>query len=352
MSVKSSRAAWATAMLATAVGAGLLTVTPATALTGSDVASGNYTFAAKLNIGDAAACSGALVDPQWVITAASCFAVDGKPAQAGKPAVKTTVTVGRTDLTQTDGIVVDALELVPRADRDLVMVKLAQRVVDSKAKPVRIAANPAATSETLTSVGFGRTKTEWVPNKLHSGAFTVSDVGDTSVGLNGSDNAVVCQGDAGGPAVRDNNGTPELVAINSRSWQGGCLGMDPAEVRTGAVDVRVDDLTGWIQQTAHWLTSAVSFADVTGDGKADLLRLQTDGTIVMGQGNGNGFTNFHTISSGYAGMEGRLSFADVTGDGKADILGLQTDGTIVMGQGNGNGFINFHTISSGYAGME
>ncbi|MGW1012482.1 hypothetical protein ACWD4X_20910, partial [Streptomyces termitum] len=63
-------------------------------------------------------------------------------------------------------------------------------------------------------------------------------------------------------------------------------------------------------------------------------------------------TNIHTISSGYGGMQNRLYFADVTGDGKADILGLQNDGTIAMGQSNGNGFTNIHTISSGYGSME
>ncbi|MGW1014775.1 hypothetical protein ACWD4X_32680, partial [Streptomyces termitum] len=75
-------------------------------------------------------------------------------------------------------------------------------------------------------------------------------------------------------------------------------------------------------------------------------------TIAMGQSNGNGFTNIHTISSGYGSMEGRLYFADVTGDGKADILGLQNDGTVVMGRGFGDGFTDYHEISSGYSTMQ
>ncbi|MFD9633518.1 trypsin-like serine protease, partial [Streptomyces violascens] len=71
MSGKSSRAAWTTALLATAAAAGLLTAAPVSALTGSNAGDGDYAFTAKLNIGDTAACTGALVDPQWVITAAS-----------------------------------------------------------------------------------------------------------------------------------------------------------------------------------------------------------------------------------------------------------------------------------------
>ncbi|MGC4987664.1 fusidic acid esterase FusH, partial [Streptomyces sp. DT193] len=71
--------------------------------------------------------------------------------------------------------------------------------------------------------GFGRTKTEWVPDKLHTGTFTVASTTNTTVDLDGSDTATVCKGDAGAPALRTVNGTTELVAVNSRSWQGGCL---------------------------------------------------------------------------------------------------------------------------------
>ncbi|MFJ6387002.1 trypsin-like serine protease, partial [Streptomyces sp. NPDC091972] len=98
----------------------------------------DLTFVAKVNVGEQSACTGTLVDPQWVLTAASCFAADGK-LSAGKPAVATTVTVGRTDLSQTGGSVQQALWLVPHADRDLVLVRLAARVTDPAVKPVRLA---------------------------------------------------------------------------------------------------------------------------------------------------------------------------------------------------------------------
>ncbi|MFI6682438.1 FG-GAP-like repeat-containing protein [Streptomyces sp. NPDC050485] len=346
MPAKSSRAAWTTALLAAAVGLGLTTAVPASALTGSDAASGSYAFTAKLNIGEATACTGALVDPQWVITAASCFTIDGKPAQAGKPAVKTTVTVGRADLSQAGGSVQEAVELVPRTDRDVVMVKLARRILDPKIKPVQIAAQPAATSETLTSLGFGRTKTEWVPNQLHSGVFTVASASGSSVNLNGSDTAVLCQGDAGSPAVRMNGTTPELVAVNSLSWQGGCLGNDPAETRTSATDVRVDDLGAWIQQTAFRAQD-----DLTGDGIADLAAIWGDGSLHVYPGDkAKGLSGANIAQLGGTTWKStrQLAKGDFTNDGVTDLMDIWDDGTLHLYKGDGKGkFTDGITVTEG-----
>ncbi|WP_331445652.1 trypsin-like serine protease [Streptomyces xanthochromogenes] len=235
-------------LLAAALAASLVTAGPAGAVAGAPAADSAGKAVARLHIGDTQrACTGALVAP---------------------------VTVGRTDVTQPGGSVQEAVELVPRTDRDVVMVKLARRVQDPSVEPLRIASEPAAASEQLTALGFGRTKTEWVPDKLHSATFTVGSVAGSTVNLNGSRDAVLCQGDAGGPAVRMNAGAPELVAINSASWRGGCLGADAAETRTGARDVRVDDLGGWIRQTAFRAQD-----DLTGDGIADLASVWYDGTL-------------------------------------------------------------------------
>ncbi|MER5403029.1 trypsin-like serine protease, partial [Streptomyces sp. NPDC002599] len=147
--------ALATALLAAplALGAVPAATSSATALGGAD-APAQLNYVAKINVGEQAACTGTLVDPQWVLTAATCFAADGKPS-AGKPAVTTTVTVGRTDLTQTGGSVQQALWLIPHADRDLVLVRLAARITDPAIKPVPLATTPAAAGEKLTKAGFG-----------------------------------------------------------------------------------------------------------------------------------------------------------------------------------------------------
>ncbi|MEV7778319.1 trypsin-like serine protease [Kitasatospora sp. NPDC088351] len=254
---KTSSRTWRAGILAAAVGAGALTTfsaAPAGAVTGTPAADGAYAYTARLDIGNnVRACTGALIDPYWIITAASCFA--DNPAQptalaAGAPKWKTTATVGRTDLTTTGaGKTVEVTELVPRQDRDLVMARLATPV-DGIA-PLALATTAPATGESLRVAGYGRTTTDWAPVKLHSGLFTLNTVKPTAVDTTGVNGAAVCKGDTGAPTIRETNGRAELVAVASLSWQGGCLGTPATETRTGATSTRTDDLGAWINKTRH-----------------------------------------------------------------------------------------------------
>ncbi|MFE6871062.1 trypsin-like serine protease [Kitasatospora sp. NPDC057692] len=242
-----------------------LSVAPAGAVSGTPSADGSYAYTARIAVGDNfRTCTGALVDRSWVVTAASCFTDD--PAQpatvvAGAPKWRTTVTLGRTDLAATgQGVTVEVGELLPDPGRtrDLVLARLATPV-DGIA-PVRVASTAPAAGQQLRVPGYGRTKTEWSPLRLHSGLFRVDAVRPTGLDTTGLAGAAVCKGDTGAPVLRETaGGAVELVAVASRSWQGGCFGS--TETRTGAVDSRVDDLAGWIEQvrlaTPGWKTRAL-----------------------------------------------------------------------------------------------
>ncbi|KJY42575.1 hypothetical protein VR41_07365 [Streptomyces sp. NRRL B-1568] len=243
------RAAWMmTGLLASAVAASVLTSAPAHAVAGQPVKDG-YAYVAKLDIDGRRSCSATLVERQWLITAASCFADDpakGFKIAPGAPKWKTTATIGRTDLSREDrGAVVDVVELVPREDRDLVMARLARPV--DEVSPVRLPDHGLLEGESVEALGYGRTKDEWVPDRLNAADFTVDSVSGGTVRISPkSPDAAICAGDTGGPTLD----AWRLVGVHSTSGQAGCFGADASETRRNASETRIDDIVGWIRATA------------------------------------------------------------------------------------------------------
>ncbi|MGW2598009.1 FG-GAP-like repeat-containing protein [Streptomyces klenkii] len=309
----------------------------------------SFAFTAKLDIGiegEKRSCSAALVASQWLITAASCF-VDN-PAQGVKvpagpldPRLKATAVIGRADLTRDAGSVVDVVELVPREDRDLVLAKLAKPVTGIA--PVNISVNAPVDGQDVWVTGYGRTKSEWVPDRLQYAKFTVGSVKNTTVGLSPkSDGAVLCQGDTGGPAFRDVGGRSELIGVNSRSWQGGCLGVDEKETRTGAIDSRVDDIEKWVRgvvadpapqpQPQPGTAPVDSNIDINGDGMADYLVLEDNGAVHAwlnkSKDRKDDWSDAGIIATGTGAPASQVRFADVNGDGRTDYLVVDDKGGV------------------------
>ncbi|MGW4292805.1 trypsin-like serine protease [Micromonospora chersina] len=252
---------WGAGLLGVVLASGLLGGGTASAVTGATpVPDGTYAFTAKVSFGDARACTGALVDQEFVVTAKSCLTDGTAPVAAGAPTKPTTVVVGRTNLTTTAGRELAAVAVVPHPDRNLALLRLSAPVTGIA--PVALAATAPAAAETLKVAGYGRTATEWVPDRLHAADFTVQAVAAATADIVGaSAGATICKGDAGGPALRDVAGTPQLVAISNTSWQKGCLA--ETETRDGATVTRVDDLGTWIREQ----TADVQIFGVQSDGK-------------------------------------------------------------------------------------
>ena len=265
----SLRTSAGTAFVAVVTTAGALLSSPAHAVVGDPVPAGSYTYTAKVSVGaddTARGCSGALVASDWILTAASCFAADPQTpvVPAGKPALPATATVaGRTSA---------VVQIVPRSGRDLVLARLARPV--SGVTPVTVATSAVGTGETLRAVGYGRTATEWVPDTPHTVTFSVDAAGTDGLTVTGV-NGALCQGDTGGPLLRESNGTAQLVGINSRSWQGGCYGNDSSETRTGAITSRVDDLASWVTSTV----GAAPVTDFNCDGVEDIAVSDPKATV-------------------------------------------------------------------------
>src|SRR3954447_20582522 len=120
---------------------GLVTTVPADAVSGGTT--GTYAFAAKITA-DGRACSGALVEPTLVLTAASCFPEN---PQGGVPARPTTVTVGRADLSTTAGHVAKVVNVTTRTDRDVALARLDSTITDVTTLPLSTAAGTPGVSE-------------------------------------------------------------------------------------------------------------------------------------------------------------------------------------------------------------
>ncbi|MEE1821500.1 trypsin-like serine protease [Streptomyces sp. BE20] len=215
-------------------------------------------YLAKLGVGNRT-CTGTLVDPYWVLTTASCFAEN--PAQslavpAGAPQKRTTAIVGRGDLNGAGGHTSEVTELVPHADRDLVMARLASPA--TAVVPLAVATAAPVPGEGLKVAGYGRTRTVWAPAAPHTATFGVGAVEAAGIDLTATApaDATVCLGDTGAPVIRETGGQGELVAVTSRSWQGGCLGVPATETRTGAHGTRADVLADWVR-SVRWRTASI-----------------------------------------------------------------------------------------------
>jgi Trypsin len=239
-------------ILLTAVAA--LTSAPAFAVAGGSPAPDpGYGFVAQIRVGETVrGCSGALIDPEWVITTGSCLTDPGTPlpSPTGPPPLPTTITVGRADLANgTNGEVREAVLVAPNSDRSLALIKLSAPVLG--VTPVPIGRTAPATGETLRVAGSGRTATAWAPDRVHTATLAVRSVGDTTINLAGDAPAGLCQGDAGGPALRPSGSGFELVAVHSAAWQAGCLETPASEARNLTTETRLDTAVGWIQQTVR-----------------------------------------------------------------------------------------------------
>jgi hypothetical protein len=85
-------------------------------------------------------------------------------------------------------------------------------------------------------------------------------------------------------------------------------------------------------------TSLVAPGDFSGDGKPDILAVQSDGALLLYRGNGDsGFASApQVVGGGWQAFTAVLGPGDWNGDGNVDLLARQPDGTLLLYRGNGH----------------
>lgn len=233
----------------------LSTAGAATAIAnGEPVPDGKYRFAAKLTMTGIptasggrrnSACSGALIAPQWVITAGHCFR-DANNVRVNYPVADlTTATVGRTDLTGTGGHEIKIVAVIQSPTADVSLAKLETPITD--VRPLRVGHRAPAIGAVVRVTGYGST-TSVNPapvTRLRTGQMTVVSLSDTVTGLQGyapQPDTTPCPYDSGAPFFLEREkARPVLVSVVSNG---------PSCPHTSVESsARTDNIAGWIRDS-------------------------------------------------------------------------------------------------------
>jgi secreted trypsin-like serine protease len=243
------------ALLLTAATAAVVTaanVVPAHAIAnGEEVPIGRYRFSVKLTMTGIptadggrrnSACSGALIAPQWIITAGHCFR-DANGVRVERPVADlTTATVGRTDLSGTGGYVATVIAVRQSPTNDVALARIDTTIRDIR--PLRISRTGPQVGDVLRLTGYGSvTSTGPVPvNRLRTGQMAVVSVTATTVGMTGhapAPDTTPCPFDSGGPFFTEKRrAQPALVSVVS---------FGPSCPHTlEETTARVDNIASWV----------------------------------------------------------------------------------------------------------
>src|SRR5690606_33046047 len=224
-------------------------------LGGTQTGSGQFptVVAIVIDQGARGLCTGTLVAPDIVLTAAHCVhpAVLGYPSQAAVTAA-TLVVFDSTDLRQ-NGNAVAAAETIPvgsfnqPGDPDVGIIRLSRSITDREPSPINLDPAAAPVGISVTMVGYGQDENGgfgrglYLENKTSFSCTNVGSSDQTFLCFDQRNGTGKCSGDSGGPSFAMIGGKQTVVGITSFGDQ---------NCEFFGADMRVDAAADFLAQVA------------------------------------------------------------------------------------------------------